>query len=584
MPSNNEDDFKKSLAHTIRALAQNDELEVIFDSDKPFLSNQTLHLPTVNSYLSDQQRLLIRGQADSFSLRIAFHKPNTTEQDPLLNMIETIRYESLGSQNMAGVTENLNQLYRHNYQKDMENITKLQQALLWMLRQRYMPQTVPLDVKEILEIHQETIEDQCQTYLETLDTLLESQKDFLETAKQILKKLRFLETETTQYEGNDTNHPNPQEIENTTTEIEESHSTSPDTDSTEETLEESDSHESSETTGQEPSIETTQTPEQYCPPSSSTTSQDYKAYTTEFDNIIKAEELCDAEELNKLREILDQQLRPLQGIVTKLANRLQRRLQAIQNRGWNFDLEEGYLDTSRLARIVIDPTNALSFKQEHQVPFKDTILTLLIDNSGSMRGRPIIVAAMSADILSRTLERCGIKTEILGFTTHHWKGGSSRKSWEKTRAQATEPPGRLNDLMHIIYKSADVPIRRAKRNLGLMMKEGLLKENIDGEALLWAEQRLRYRPEQRRILMVISDGAPVDDSTLSSNAGDYLEKHLRQVIQKIENQSSIELTAIGIGHDVTRYFKRAVTLTEAEQLGGAITEKLENLFNIKNRF
>ena len=281
--------------------------------------------------------------------------------------------------------------------------------------------------------------------------------------------------------------------------------------------------------------------------------------------------------------MLDQQLRPLQGIVTKLANRLQRRLQARQNRGWDFDLEEGYLDASRLARIVIDSSNALSFKQEHEIQFRDTIVTLLLDNSGSMRGRPIIVAAMSADIFSTYIRAfVALKTEILGFTTCDWKGGESRKSYIKNKQKDTDQsPGRLNDLRHIIYKSADVPIRRAKRNLGLMMKEGILKENIDGEALLWAEQRLRQRPEQRRILMVISDGAPVDDSTLSINAGDYLERHLRQVITKLETQSSIELTAIGIGHDVTRYFKRAITITEAEQLGGAITEQLANLFDLE---
>ncbi len=291
----------------------------------------------------------------------------------------------------------------------------------------------------------------------------------------------------------------------------------------------------------------------------------------------KKPDLCDAEELTRLRGYLDQQLKQLQGVVTRLANRLQRRLQAKQNRSWDFDLEEGYLDAARLSRVVIDPSKPLSFKMERDTDFRDTVVTLLIDNSGSMRGRPITVAAMCADILTRTLERCGVKTEILGFTTRAWKGGQSREAW--MTAGKPSNPGRLNDLRHIIYKPADIPMRRARRNLGLMMREGLLKENIDGEALIWAYQRLLARPEQRRILMVISDGAPVDDSTLSVNHGNYLERHLRQVIYEIENKSPVELIAIGIGHDVTRYYQRAVTIIDAEQLGGAMTEKLAELFD-----
>jgi cobaltochelatase CobT len=302
----------------------------------------------------------------------------------------------------------------------------------------------------------------------------------------------------------------------------------------------------------------------------------YGAYTTEFDEIVDAEELCEADELQRLRQSLDQQLVHLQGVIGRLANRLQRRLLARQTRAWEFDLEEGLLDSARLARIVTNPYHSLSFKREKQTNFKDTVVSLLIDNSGSMRGRPIVVAAMSADILARTLERCGVKVEILGFTTRAWKGGQSRERW---LADGKRPnAGRLNDLRHIVYKSANVPWRRARRNLGIMLREGLLKENIDGEALLWAHQRLLARPEQRRILMVISDGAPVDDSTLSVNPSNYLERHLRQVIDSIENQSPVELLAIGIGHDVTRYYRRAVTLVDAEQLGGAVMEKLAELF------
>jgi cobaltochelatase CobT len=303
---------------------------------------------------------------------------------------------------------------------------------------------------------------------------------------------------------------------------------------------------------------------------------DYKAWTTKFDEVIEASELCDADELDRLRAYLDSQLTGLQGVVTRLANRLQRRLMAQQNRSWDFDQEEGLLDAARLARVVVSPGHSLSYKIEREQEFKDTVVTLLIDNSGSMRGRPISIAAISADILGRTLERVGVKTEVLGFTTRAWKGGQSREAWLAEGKPAQ--PGRLNDLRHIIYKRADEPWRRARRNLGLMMREGLLKENIDGEALLWAHDRLLARTEDRRILMVISDGAPVDDSTLSVNSAGYLEQHLRKVIDWIEKQSPVQLVAIGIGHDVTRYYKRAVTIMDVEQLGGTITEQLAELF------
>jgi cobaltochelatase CobT len=317
-------------------------------------------------------------------------------------------------------------------------------------------------------------------------------------------------------------------------------------------------------------------------PFSSLSNEDfYKVFTNQFDEEIDAEDLCDAEELTRLRNYLDKQLSSLQGVVARLANRLQRRLMAQQNRSWDFDLEEGVLDAARLTRVVIDPMHPLSFKVEQDTQFRDTVVTLLLDNSGSMRGRPITVAATCADILARTLERCGVKVEILGFTTRAWKGGQAREKWLAANKPAN--PGRLNDLRHIIYKSADMPWRRARRNLGLMMREGLLKENIDGEALIWAHNRLLARQEQRRILMVISDGAPVDDSTLSVNSGNYLEKHLRQIITDIENRSPVELIAIGIGHDVTRYYKRAVTIVDAEELGGAMTEKLAELFEEKEK-
>jgi cobaltochelatase CobT len=306
----------------------------------------------------------------------------------------------------------------------------------------------------------------------------------------------------------------------------------------------------------------------------------YSTYTEDFDEVVEATELCDHDELLRLRHLLDQQIVHLQGVIARLANRLQRRLMAKQTRAWDFNLEEGILDTARLARIVANPTHSLTFKQEKDTDFRDTVVTLLIDNSGSMRGRPISVAAMSADILARTLERCNVKVEILGFTTRMWKGGQARERWIANGKP--QKPGRLNDLRHIVYKSADQPWRRARKNLGLMLREGILKENIDGEALLWAYERLLGRPEQRRILMVISDGAPVDDSTLSVNPGNYLERHLREVIRFIETRSPVELIAIGIGHDVTRYYRRAVTIVDAEQLGGTMLEKLAELFDEEN--
>uniref|UniRef100_UPI004047C5FD cobaltochelatase CobT-related protein n=1 Tax=Orrella sp. TaxID=1921583 RepID=UPI004047C5FD len=307
----------------------------------------------------------------------------------------------------------------------------------------------------------------------------------------------------------------------------------------------------------------------------------YKVYTTDFDEEIRAEDLAEAAELDRLRAYLDQQLEPLKGAVSRLANKLQRRLQAQQNRSWEFDLDEGILDAGRLARIVASPTTPLSFKMEKDTDFRDTVVTLLLDNSGSMRGRPISIAAICADVIARTLERCAVKVEILGFTTKAWKGGQSREKWLAEGRPVT--PGRLNDLRHIIYKSADAPWRRARPNLGLMMKEGLLKENIDGEALEWAHRRVANRPEQRKVLMVISDGAPVDDSTLSVNPANYLEKHLRDVIAMVEKRKAVELVAIGIGHDVTRYYDRAVTITDVEQLAGAMTEQLASLFDTDPR-
>ena len=416
---------------------------------------------------------------------------------------------------------------------------------------------------------------------------MRDQKTFAKLTRTILKDLELSEdfANETESEGSDeSGEPESEDGDENAevsaeSELSDAEMSQPDSEEGEETATETQAEETAEPSDSQETDEGMKPwrPEQ---PFSHQNEWDYRVFTTQFDETVAATDLCDPDELTRLRNFLDQQLLAMQGVVARLANKLQRLLMAQQNRSWEFDIEEGLLDTARLPRIVIDPMFPLSFKREKEMVFRDTVVTLLLDNSGSMRGRPIMVAAMCADILARTLERCAVKTEILGFTTRAWKGGQSREKWI---ADGKPPhPGRLNDLRHIIYKAADEPWRRARRNLGLMMREGLLKENIDGEALMWAHNRTVARPEQRRILMVISDGAPVDDSTLSVNAGNYLERHLRNVIEDIEARSPVELVAIGIGHDVTRYYRRAVTIVDAEQLGGAMTDQLISLFVEEN--
>ncbi|MGD9966280.1 MAG: cobaltochelatase subunit CobT [Hyphomonadaceae bacterium] len=596
--------FKRALAQSTRALAGAEEdLEVSFGAEGPRLSAGKIVLPHPPRVISDPEAERIRGQADALALRLAHHdereharlRPQGAEARLVFDAVEEMRIQSLGANAMKGVSNNLtaaltDSLERRGASRMQDRaLAPLADAVALMVRERLSGLAPPPNAAKLVESWRADVERSAGTDLDKLAAVAGDQRQFALAFRDVLADLGIgdelsLQQDPDQNEASGEEPPPPQpdasdgkdeaqdeapaELEMIDGEID------TETDRTISVETDTESDDRNEAEQEEPG-------EKPIRPKSRSEPEDpnanYKVFTRAFDETIAAEELCPSEELARLRNYLDQQLKPLQSVVGRLANRLQRRLLAKQNRAWTFDLEEGVLDTARLTRVIIDPMAALSFKQEEDMPFKDTVVTLLLDNSGSMRGRPIMVAALCADILARTLERCGVKVEILGFTTIAWKGGSSKDAWLK--ADRPPQPGRLNDLRHVIYKAADAPWRRARRNLGLMMREGLLKENIDGEALLWAHDRLIGRPEQRRILMVISDGAPVDDSTLSANPGNYLERHLRTVIHWVETRSPIELIAIGIGHDVTRYYRRAVTITDAEQLGGAMTEKLAELFD-----
>ncbi|MFA7440685.1 MAG: cobaltochelatase subunit CobT [Sphingomonadaceae bacterium] len=599
------EEFRQALVAAMRALGNDPEFELGYTADQPSLTGEQARVPQPSRALPASQVAEIRGWADSFALRHRYHDPKLAAgvavpaglPREMLQAAEQVRVEALGSRQMAGVAHNLSRMLETRIKSDpivrarTADEVPLQTAVALLVRERLTGAPPPASARAGLDLVRERIERAAGTHLDALAANIDNQDAYSRTFVRVLADLGLADDpdqppeedkEDQSEQTVDTEEaPDDEQGEGDQQESGSSTDTRPEAtagDGDEDDL--FDSEMDSETTaegdagddGDEGMVPWR--PDR--PTGRSTEDFDYTIYTTAFDEIITAEELCDAEELARLRGYLDQQLVTLQGAVTKLANRLQRRLMAQQNRAWDFDQEEGLLDTARLTRVVVAPDNALTYKVERDTDFRDTIVTLLLDNSGSMRGRPISIAAISADILARTLERCGVKTEILGFTTRAWKGGQSREKW---LADGRPPrPGRLNDIRHIIYKQADTPWRRARRNLGLLMREGLLKENIDGEALLWAHSRLLARREERRILMVISDGAPVDDSTLSVNSGDYLERHLRQVINWIENRSTVELIAIGIGHDVTRYYRRAVTLMDAEQLGGAIVEQLASLF------
>jgi cobaltochelatase CobT len=596
--------FKRAVTGCLRAIARQPELEVSYAAERPGLVGGKARLPEPPRRLTLDDAAIVRGHADSIALRMACHDagihrklvPGTQQARAVFEAVEQARVEAIGARRMHGVAQNLSAMLDDKYHRGKYDEVSdradapIEDAVAMMVRERLTGLAPPPAAKKIVELWRNFIEERAGDDLDRLERLIEDQRRFGDVVHDLLESLemgddraRDEDEDSDEDEGKDgSSDDQGQDGEASETDdserssVEDAQASAEDMpDSDEESTEApaSEVPEDAELGDDDQSAEPWR-PRQHGP--NEPRGPDYKAFSPKFDEVVGAEDLCEPEELDRLRGYLDKQLANLQGVVARLANRLQRRLMAQQNRSWEFDLEEGLLDPARLSRVVIDPLHALSFKWEKDTDFRDTVVTLLLDNSGSMRGRPITVAATCADILARTLERCGVKVEILGFTTRAWKGGQSREAW--LAAGKPPNPGRLNDLRHIIYKSADAPWRRARKNLGLMMREGLLKENIDGEALDWAHKRLLARSEQRKILMMISDGAPVDDSTLSVNPGNYLERHLRWIIEDIELRSPVELIAIGIGHDVTRYYRRAVTIVDAEELGGAMTEKLAELF------
>ena len=601
MPPNKQydlDEFKRALTMAMRSISKEDELTVSFGAETGSLNGLKARLPLPNKSMTKTQLNSLRGEADSIALFIANHKgeiaqkylPQGQKAKNIFNSLEKIRCEAIGAKQMAGVAKNLGQMEKARLKRKELGYLKKEdddnfiEALSFIVREKLTGQKL-LETKDTINEWKKWIEDRAKDTIDDLPNQITDQAAFAKILRKLIGELE-LGDELGEEPDDDENEESDAESDFASSEDDDQNqdadSSEQDPDSTDMDLSDEEDILQSDMVeiGDEEDIdneELTKAIRNQGAEENKKREIPYRIFTNKFDEEIKALDLCELDELDRLREYLDQQLQHLQGAVTRLANKLQRKLLAQQNRSWEFDLEEGLLDVSKLTRVIIDPTSPLSFKMEKDIEFKDTIVSLLIDNSGSMRGRPITIAAMCGDILARTLERCAVKTEILGFTTKAWKGGRSREKWlDDGKLPA---PGRLNDLRHIIYKTADEPWRRSKRNLGLMLREGLLKENIDGEALDWAYKRLQMRSEQRKILMVISDGAPVDDSTLSVNAGNYLERHLKHMISTIEKDESIELVAIGIGHDVNRYYKRAVTIVDAEQLGGAITEQLADLFD-----
>jgi cobaltochelatase CobT len=595
--------FKRAVGICLRAIAGRGDIEVGFAAERPGLAANKARLPEPARRLTEREAAIVRGHADSIALRLACHDPSVhrklvpggPQARAVFEAVEQARVEAIGSRRMGGVKTNLaamldDRFHRGKYDDVTDRAdAPIEDAIAMIVRERLTGEPPPATARKLVDLWRPVIEERAGRSLDRLERVLTDQRRFGDVVHDLLESLDMGEdrsSDTEEEEGDEGDEQSSSDESGSDGETSES------AESERMSLEEA---EASTEEMPESAAEAVDAPaadmaddaemgdsetaaEPWRPRSNRNEPRgpDYKPFTAKFDEVIGAEDLCDPEELDRLRGYLDKQLSHLQGVVARLANRLQRLLLAQQSRAWEFDLEEGVLDPARLTRVIVDPMHPLSFKRERDTDFRDTVVTLLLDNSGSMRGRPITVAATCADILARTLERCGVKVEILGFTTRAWKGGQSRESWLSQGKPAN--PGRLNDLRHIIYKAADAPWRRSRKNLGLMMREGLLKENIDGEALDWAHKRLLARPESRKILMMISDGAPVDDSTLSVNPGNYLERHLRWVIEDIETRSPVELIAIGIGHDVTRYYRRAVTIVDAEELGGAMTEKLAELF------
>jgi cobaltochelatase CobT len=601
------DPFKKALAEATKTLANDPELGVSYSVDPPGMTNDQVRLPQVTRRMTKDEVLLARGTADAYALRRRFHNPATSNKylpqgnmaRDLYDAMETARCEAMGARTMPGTAGNIDAKIGYEAErKGYGQITEPSQAPLsaaagYLIRHLATGRALPPSADNVMSLWQDFIEGAAGGTLDNLQEVLSDQQAFAKFARQIIDDLGY--GDQLGDDPDDINEDQEDEASQDEDQADQDDQSNADKEDNSEDAEaapeqsQDEQQDASQATvqlddmadaemGEEAEMPEGEAPmDPPPPPPHSEADANYIVFSTEFDEEIKAEELAKPAELERLRAYLDQQLEPLKGAVSRLANKLQRRLQAQQNRSWEFDLEEGILDAGRLARVVANPTTPLSFKVEKDTEFRDTCVTLLLDNSGSMRGRPISIAAICADVLARTLERCQVKTEILGFTTRAWKGGQSRENW--LNDGRPQQPGRLNDLRHIIYKSADAPWRRARPNLGLMMKEGLLKENIDGEALEWAHKRMISRPESRKVLMVISDGAPVDDSTLSVNPANYLEKHLRDVIAMVEKRRAVELIAIGIGHDVTRYYDRAVTITDVEQLAGAMTEQLAALFD-----
>ena len=599
------DPFKKALAEATKVMADDAELSVTYSVDPPGSTNDSIRLPQVSRRLTAQEVRLARGTADALALRHKFHDASTFDRYvpqgqmacDIYDAMETARCEAVGARAMPGTHTNIDaKIENEALRQGFGDIREASQAPLataagYLVRHLATGRDLPPDAANVMNLWRDFIEGQTGGSLGSIDDILADQAEFAKFTRKIIQDLGYGDQlgDDPDFEDEDAEDQ---------AEADEDQDDQPDSTGEDDDAEEQDDANPEQSQDKQQDASTAQvsmddmadsdmgeemelpegeaTLEPPVPQPVSDADPQYMVYRTEFDEEIRAEDLAEPQELERLRAYLDQQLEPLKGAVSRLANKLQRRLQAQQNRSWEFDLEEGTLDAGRLARVIANPTTPLSFKVEKDTEFRDTCVTLLLDNSGSMRGRPISIAAICADVLARTLERCSVKVEILGFTTRAWKGGQSREEWlAEGRPQG---PGRLNDLRHIIYKSADAPWRRARPNLGLMMKEGLLKENIDGEALEWAHRRMAVRHESRKILMVISDGAPVDDSTLSVNPANYLEKHLRDVIAMVEKRQQVELLAIGIGHDVTRYYDRAVTITDVEQLAGAMTEQLAALF------
>ena len=585
------ENFKTAIGSTVKSLSNSENVEVSFGSQNFEAKKNSIKLPEVEQVNNKINYYKIRALADSKSLRLRFSnnktfksfEPNGNISKKLYKIAEKIRYEKLGSDQFKGVKNNIEKYYQERISTlDLKNSEdKIIESFENYLRVKFFDSKNNKEVEKKLKTHKKDLNEKFKGKIKELSNLTHNQAQYNSLISDLISNMNLDENFNEEEKNEEKEDKNKKDSTNKEQRAKEKEQEQQELsiDSGTPDLE----HQASESDKdfEEIEVEDKSKSELKKNVKNSLGDRKYKAYTEEFDEIIKAEELENEEELNRLRKNLDQQLLQLKNFVSKLANKLQRKLLAKQNRSWNFDLEEGLLDTSKLPRIIMDPFNSLSFKKEKDIEFKDTLVTILIDNSGSMRGKPISVAAICADILARTLERCGVKVEILGFTTKHWKGGSSREKWMKN--DKPNLPGRLNDLRHIIYKSADTPWRQGKNNMGLMLKEGLLKENIDGEALKWAYNKMSRRKEERKILMVISDGAPVDDSTLSTNSSDYLETNLKSIVKWIENKTDIELLAIGIGHDVTRYYNQAIKITDVQDLGDVMINQLTDLFVEKNK-